>query len=70
MKDAKVGDIIHGETPIISTDKNGKAVGCLHGVMSCSNYVDVYLNGKKVRSISPLTFQELFLNNYKVEEVK
>ena len=70
VKDAKVGDIIHGETPIISTDKNGKAVGCLHGGMSYSNYVDVYLNEKKVRSISPITFQELFLNNYKVEEVK
>ena len=70
VKDAKVGDIIHGETPIIKTNKNGKAVGCLHGGMSYSNYVDVYLNGKKVRSISPLTFQDLFLNNYKVEEVK
>ena len=70
IKDAKEGDIIYGELPIIKTDNNGIAKGCLYGGMSNSNYIKVYLNDVHIRTISPITFQDLFLNNYKVEEVK
>ena len=69
IKDAKIGDIICGKMKIIS-DKNGVKVGCLYGVSTCSNYIDIYVNDKYYRSISPLSFQDLFLNNYQVEEIK
>ena len=69
IKDAKIGDIICGKMKIIS-DKNGVKVGCLYGVSTCSNYIDIYVNDEYYRSISPLSFQDLFLNNYQVEEIK
>lgn len=64
----KEGDTIYGEIPVIKHTKCG-AEGQLHGSMSNTNYVNVYVNNEFVKSISPLTFQDLFLKNYKVEEV-
>ena len=69
VKDAKEGDIIYGELPIIKIDENNDPHGCLYGGKSYSNFVNVYLNDQKVREISPIYFQDLFLKNYKVEEV-
>lgn len=68
IPDIREGDTIYGEIPVIKNTKCG-AKGQLHGGMSYTNYVDVYVNDKFARSISPLTFQDLFLNNYNVEEV-
>lgn len=68
ISDIKEGDTIYGEIPVIKNTNYG-AEGRLHGGMSRTNYVNVYVNNKFARSISPLTFQDLFLNNYKVEEM-
>lgn len=63
---AKVGDIIQGILPVI--DKNQQK--CLKGIGTTTNWIQVYINDKFDKSISPLTFQELFFNHYVVEQIK
>ena len=69
ITDAKEGDIIYGEIPVIKINQHNEPKGCLFGGMSYSNFVNVYLNDMKVREISPLIFQDIFLKNYKVKEI-
>ena len=64
----KVGDTIHGELTVITRDKKGNLHGMLHGD-SC-NYVDVFINNVNVKTISPTFFQNMFLYNFRVEEIK
>lgn len=66
---AQVGDTIYGEIPVITVDEHGPH-GNLYGIGTCTNYVKVYVNGKTDKSLSPLIFQKLFLENYRVEIVK
>lgn len=63
---AKVGDIIQGVLPVI--DMNQRK--CLKGIGTTTNWIKVYINDKFDKSISPLTFQELFFNHYVVEQIK
>lgn len=68
LPNVKEGDIIVGELPVI-TNSNGCTKRHLNGGMSYSNYINVHVNDDFVRSISPLTFQDLFFNNYIVEQI-
>lgn len=67
--EAKVGDIIQGELPVLEKDDDGEIQGCLFGGMSYTNYIICYINDKKVKAISPLHFQLIFEENYLVEIV-
>lgn len=66
---AGIGDVIHGEIPVIGL-KNDNPIGLLKGIGTRTNYINIYVNGELNRTISPLTFQDLFLNNFKVIQVK
>lgn len=65
----KEGDIIEGEIPVIGTAESGYPQGLLHGIGTRTNYVNIYINGNFERAISPLSFQNLFITNFKVERV-
>lgn len=66
----KVGDTIHGEVPVIENVK-GKdyPVSALHGC-SYVNNIHIYINDTYIKSISPINFQNMFFNNFKVEQVE
>lgn len=66
---AGVGDVIHGELPVIGM-YHDNPTGLLKGIGTRTNYIDVYVNGEMHRSMSPLTFQDLFMYNFKVIQVK
>lgn len=68
LKDAKVGDIIYGEIPVIKESDNCK-FGTLHGIGTRTNWVNLYVNDVKVNTISPKTFPMLFFINFIVEEI-
>jgi hypothetical protein len=68
LKDAKVGDIIYGEIPVIKETDNRK-FGNLHGIGTLTNWVTLYINDVKINTISPKTFPTLFFNNIIVEEI-
>lgn len=67
--EAKVGDVIQGELPVMERNEYGTISGCLYGGMSYSNYIICYVNGEKIKAISPLHFQSIFEANYLVEVV-
>lgn len=69
LKNAKVGDIIYGEIPVIKATDTRK-FGTLHGIGTLTNWVTLYINDEKVNTISPKVFPNLFLTNIIVEEVK
>lgn len=68
LKDAKVGDIIYGEIPVIKESDNRK-FGTLHGIGTRTNWVNLYVNDVKVNMISPKSFPMLFFTNIIVEKI-
>jgi len=63
----KVGDIIHGELPVIKNDNYGKPETMLYG--DSTNFIHVFINGEDVKTISPVFFQNMFFFNFRVEEI-
>lgn len=68
LKDIKPGDIIYGEIPVIKSTDTRK-FGALHGIGTYTNWINIYINDKKVTTISPKTFPSLFFSNIIVEEI-
>lgn len=64
----KIGDILHSEIPVIKTNEN-RPIAMLNG-SSATDYVDIYVNGECVKTISPIVFQNMFFFNFKVEQVE
>ena len=64
----KVGDIIHGEIPVINGTDDRKW-GSMKGIGTRTNWITLYINGTKINAISPVTFPSLFFNNIVVEEI-
>lgn len=65
----KVGDIIEGYLSVLVRGKNSN-YGALRGIGTCTNWIKVKVNGKDRTEMSPLVFQRLFLDNFKVEIVE
>ena len=65
----KVGDIIEGYLSVLVRGKNSN-YGALRGIGTRTNWIKVKVNGKDRTEMSPLVFQRLFLDNFKVEIVE
>lgn len=65
IPDAKEGDVIYGVINVLNND--GKNV--LHAQSSYVNYVDVYLNDKKINSLPMSTFGTIMSINFKLKQI-
>lgn len=66
----KVGDVLHDEIPVLKKDKGDKYPSRMLDGSSGTDYVDIYVNDKFIKTISPINFQNIFYYNFKVEIIK
>lgn len=64
VPDAKIGDIIYGEMNVLDNGHN-----IIHIASVYVNYITLYKNGEKIKSLSPSVFGDIMAKNFKLKRV-
>lgn len=64
VPDAKIGDIIYGEMDVLENGHN-----IIHIASVYVNYITLYKNGEKIKSLPPSVFGDIMAKNFKLKRV-
>lgn len=64
VPDAKVGDVIYGEMTVLENGQNK-----LHIASVYVNYITLYKNDEKIKSLPPSVFGDIMAKNFKLKQV-
>lgn len=64
----KVGDIIQGRMTVMEEGVHSKVARLKGSKSSSTNWIKLYVNNECTGMVSPITFQKLFIDNFRVRE--